>query len=86
MGTGNPVKLIWTREDDITAAVSAATYHHVACRLSQGGKLVAVEQHIVNQSIMAGTPFAAMMKDGVDPTAVEGGTTEQYEVDNAHVT
>jgi isoquinoline 1-oxidoreductase beta subunit len=87
MGTGNPVKLIWTREDDITGGrYRPATYHHVRAGLSQGGKLLAVEQHIVNQSIMAGTPFAAMMKDGVDPTAVEGGTTEQYEVENAHVT
>src|SRR3569833_3816483 len=47
---------------------------------------MAIRQDVVNQSIMAGTPFAAMMKDGVDPTAGEGGITEQYEVENAHVT
>jgi isoquinoline 1-oxidoreductase beta subunit len=87
MGTESPVKLIWTREDDITGGrYRPATYHHVRAGLSQDGRLLAVEQHIVNQSIMAGTPFAGMMKDGVDPTAVEGGTTEQYEVENAHVT
>jgi isoquinoline 1-oxidoreductase subunit beta len=87
MGTPHPVKLIWTREDDITGGrYRPATYHHVRAGLSPDGKLVAFEQHIVNQSIMAGTPFAAMMKDGVDPTSVEGGTTEQYEVENAHVT
>jgi isoquinoline 1-oxidoreductase beta subunit len=40
---------------------------------------------VVGQSIMAGTPFAAMMKNGVDPTAVEGHAGEQYDLDNVHV-
>jgi isoquinoline 1-oxidoreductase beta subunit len=82
-----PVKLIWTREDDITGGrYRPATYHHITAGLSQDGKLIAVKQDVVNQSIMAGTPFAGMMKDGVDPTSVEGGTAEQYDVENAHVT
>jgi isoquinoline 1-oxidoreductase beta subunit len=82
-----PVKLIWTREDDITGGkYRPATYHHIQAGLDKDGKLLAVRQDVVNQSIMAGTPFAAMMKDGVDPTSVEGGTAEQYDVENAHVT
>lgn len=86
-GSRYPVKVIWTREDDITGGrYRPATYHHVTAGLSQEGKLVALKQDVVNQSIMAGTPFAGMMKNGVDPTAVEGGTSEQYEVANAHVT
>jgi isoquinoline 1-oxidoreductase beta subunit len=82
-----PVKLIWTREDDITGGhYRPATYHHVTAGLDKSGRLVALKQDIVNQSIMAGTPFAAMMKDGVDPTSVEGGAAEQYDIGNAHVT
>jgi isoquinoline 1-oxidoreductase beta subunit len=86
-GGNYPVKVIWTREDDITGGrYRPATYHHVTAGLSQDGKLVAIKQDVVNQSIMAGTPFAGMMKDGVDPTSVEGGTSEQYDVPNAHIT
>lgn len=82
-----PVKLLWTREDDITGGrYRPATYHHIRAGLGQDGKLAALKQDIVNQSIMADTPFAAMMKEGIDPTSVEGGTAEQYEVTNAHVT
>jgi isoquinoline 1-oxidoreductase subunit beta len=82
-----PVKVIWTREDDITGGrYRPVTYHHVRAGLSQDGKLVAVKQDVVNQSLMAGTPMAGMIKNGVDPTSVEGGTTDQYEVESAHVT
>jgi isoquinoline 1-oxidoreductase beta subunit len=81
-----PVRLIWTREDDITGGrYRPLNYHHVKAGLDKSGKLVAYRQRIVGQSIMAGTPFAAMMKDGVDPTAVEGSAGEQYEIENALV-
>ena len=82
-----PVRLIWTREDDVTGGrYRPMNYHHVTAGLSKDGKVVAYRQRVVGQSIMAGTPFAAMMKDGVDPTAVEGHAGEQYDLDNVHVT
>jgi isoquinoline 1-oxidoreductase beta subunit len=82
-----PVRLIWTREDDITGGrYRPLNYHHVTAGVGKDGKVVAYKQRVVGQSIVADTPFAAMIKDGVDPTAVEGSAAEQYDLDNVHVT
>jgi isoquinoline 1-oxidoreductase beta subunit len=40
---------------------------------------------IVGQSIVSGTPFQGMMKDGIDPTSVEGASNMPYRVPNLHV-
>jgi isoquinoline 1-oxidoreductase subunit beta len=81
-----PVRLIWTREDDLAGGrYRPLNYHHVTAGLGADGKVVGYQQQVVGQSLVAGTPFAAMMKDGVDPTAVEGSAPEQYEIANAQV-
>jgi isoquinoline 1-oxidoreductase beta subunit len=81
-----PVRLIWTREDDITGGrYRPMNYHRVTAGISKDGK-VSYRQRIVGQSIMAGTPFEAMMiKDGIDPTAVGGNAAEQYDLTDVHV-
>jgi len=81
-----PVRLIWTREDDLAGGrYRPLNYHRVTAGLGADGKIVGYQQQVVGQSLVAGTPFAAMMKDGVDPTAVEGSAPEQYEIANAQV-
>jgi isoquinoline 1-oxidoreductase beta subunit len=81
-----PVRLIWTREDDITGGRYRPLYYHrVTAAIGKDGK-VAYRQRVVGQSILAGTPFAAMMmKNGVDPTAVGSHAAEQYDLANAHI-
>jgi isoquinoline 1-oxidoreductase beta subunit len=81
-----PVRLIWTREDDITGGrYRPLNYHRVTCGIDSDGK-VAYRQRIVGQSILAGTPFAPMMiKNGVDPTAVGGNAAEEYDLDHVDV-
>jgi isoquinoline 1-oxidoreductase beta subunit len=82
-----PVRLVWTREDDIMGGrYRPLNFHRVTAGVSRDGKLVGYQQRIVGQSLVAGTPFEAMMKDGVDPTAVEGSAPEQYDIPNALVT
>jgi isoquinoline 1-oxidoreductase subunit beta len=80
-----PVRLIWTREDDITGGrYRPLNLHRITAGLESNGK-VAFRQRVVGQSIIAGTPLAAMMKNGVDPTAVGGSAAEQYDLDEVSV-
>src|SRR3984893_17241000 len=81
-----PVRLIWTREDDITGGrYRPLNYHRISAAIGRDGK-VAFRQRVVGQSILIGTPFEAMMvKNGVDPTAAGGSAAEQYDLADAQV-
>jgi isoquinoline 1-oxidoreductase subunit beta len=84
---GKPVKLIWTREDDIRGGHYRPMYFHsIEAGLDPDGALVAWRQRIVGQSILQDTPFAAVMvKEGVDETSVEGASTLPYTIPNLQV-
>jgi isoquinoline 1-oxidoreductase beta subunit len=79
-----PVKVVWTREDDMRGGrYRPRAYHSVSAGLDASGRPLAWQQRIVCQSFMAGTPFeGAMIKDGVDDTAVEGAKDIPYEIPN----
>ena len=79
-----PVKLVWTREDDMRAGYYRPMYYHtIKAALDSAGNVSAWQQRIVGQSILAGTPFEKMMvKDGVDGTSVEGASSLPYAIPN----
>jgi isoquinoline 1-oxidoreductase beta subunit len=79
---GVPVKTLWTREDDIGGGYYRPCYHHVLeGGLDPAGRPVAWKHRIVGQSIVDGTPFeAGMVRDGVDPTSVEGAANLPYAI------
>lgn len=81
-----PVKLIWTREDDVQGGYYRPMFvHQVEVGIGNDGTLAAWRHVIVGQSLLAGTPFASMVKNGVDETAVEGAADTHYRVPNLHV-
>jgi isoquinoline 1-oxidoreductase subunit beta len=84
---GTPIKLIWTREDDVQGGYYRPMHvHRVEIGLGSDGMPAAWRHVVVGQSIVAGTPFASMLvKNGVDPTAVEGTADTQYAIPNFHV-
>jgi isoquinoline 1-oxidoreductase beta subunit len=84
---GTPVKLIWTREDDVRGGYyRPMQQHRVEIGIGADGMPSAWRHVIVGQSIVAGTPFASMLiKDGVDGTAVEGVADTHYNIPNFHV-
>jgi isoquinoline 1-oxidoreductase subunit beta len=86
IGGRQPVKLVWTREDDIRGGRYRPLFvHRLRAGLDSSGRIVAWEHRIVGQSFLKGTPFADMIKDGLDPTAVEGGSTLPYAIPNLSV-
>ena len=55
-------------------------------RWTTNGQLVGWQHRIVGQSIIAGTPFAAVMvKNGIDGTSVEGAANLPYAIPNMSV-
>jgi isoquinoline 1-oxidoreductase beta subunit len=82
-----PVKTVWTREDDIRGGFYRPMYvHRVEAGLDANGALVAWNHVIVGSSIIGGTPFeASMVKDGIDPTSVEGVADTPYAIPNMQV-
>jgi isoquinoline 1-oxidoreductase subunit beta len=83
---GTPIKLQWTREDDIRGGLYRPMYFHkLEAGLDDKGHLNGWRHVIVGQSIMAGGAFAGMIKNGVDPTSVEGASTIAYAIPNISV-
>jgi isoquinoline 1-oxidoreductase beta subunit len=84
---GTPVKLIWTREDDVRGGYYRPMHaHRVEIGIGNDGLPAAWRHVVVGQSLVAGTPFAAMMiKNGVDQTVVEGTADTSYNIPNFHV-
>ena len=84
--TGTPVKLVWTREDDVQGGYYRPMHvHRAEIGIGANGMPAAWRHVIVGQSLLAETPFAAMMKDGVDPAATEGVSDTHYRIPNFHV-
>ena len=84
---GTPIKLQWTREDDVQGGLYRPMYFHkLEAGLDAKGALTAWRHVIVGQSIIAGTPFAAaLVKDGIDGTSVEGAANIAYSIANIDV-
>jgi len=77
VGDGRPVKLVWTREDDMRAGYfRPIVVHAVKVKLDKDGYPAAWRHRIVTQSIMKGSPMP--VGKGPDQTAVEGAAGSPY--------
>jgi isoquinoline 1-oxidoreductase subunit beta len=83
IGPNRPVKLVWTREDDLRGGYYRPMFVHRLRGAIRDGKIVAWANTLVGQSFIQGTPFAPfVIKDGIDPLTVEGSREIPYEIPN----
>lgn len=80
-----PVKLIWTREEDMTHDFyRPAVYNALTGTIGQDGMPIAWKHRLVTSSIM-GRLMPQMVKNGVDPSSVEGASELPYAIPNVTV-
>jgi isoquinoline 1-oxidoreductase beta subunit len=87
---GKPVKVVWTREDDMHGDFYRPTsYNVMSAGLDAAGKPVFWQHRIVSPSIMAGLGPAvfgfAPPPDRLDDSATEGAHTLPYDTQSLHV-
>jgi isoquinoline 1-oxidoreductase subunit beta len=80
-GQRGPVKVIWSREDDMRSGYYRPfTVHRAEIGFDDQGRVLAWDHRIVSQSILKGSPFESfMVQAGVDTTTTEG-MREPYSV------
>ena len=80
-----PVKLIWTREDDMTHdAYRPPAFDQATGAFDAKGNLIAWNLHLTGPSITA-RMFPSVTEKMVDPFAVEAAANYPYDVPNVHV-
>jgi isoquinoline 1-oxidoreductase beta subunit len=86
-GIDAPVKVIWSREDDMAGGYyRPLNVHRVAVGLDAKGMPVAWHHTIVGQSILKGTAFEKfLVKNGIDATATEGVVDTPYRLPGMRV-
>ena len=79
-----PVKVIWTREDDMRGGYYRPAYLHAfKGAVDASGNPAAWRHRIVGQSIVTGTMFESyLVKNGIDGSSVEGAADLPYAVPN----
>ena len=79
---GTPVKLIWTREDDVrNDFYRPASYHVLNGGIDAKGNLVAFDYKFASASV-TNRMFPGVVKDGLDPLMTEGAVDLTYDIPN----
>ncbi len=86
-GKSQPIKIVWTREDDIKGGYyRPLAVHKVRAGIGEDGSILGWHHRAAGKSIMIGTPFEQFaVKDGVDHVSVEGLEDATYAIDGFQV-
>ncbi|MCY4153676.1 MAG: molybdopterin-dependent oxidoreductase [Aestuariivita sp.] len=86
-GGQQPIKLVWSREDDIKGGYYRPAFaHKVRVGLDSEGRIVGWDHRIAGKPIFKGGPWDGfMVQNGVDNSSVEGVRDTLYDIPNQHV-
>ena len=81
-GGKQPVKLVWSREDDLAGGYyRPAVAHKVRIGLDENGRIIAWDHRLSGKSIFKGSAFEAfLVHNGVDHSSVEGVADTLYDL------
>ena len=79
-----PVKVVWTREEDIQHDIYRPVYRDVISATLSGGKIVAWKYRVAGSSIMARW-YPAVFQNGIDIDAVDSAVDNPYDIPNFQV-
>jgi isoquinoline 1-oxidoreductase beta subunit len=81
-----PVKVIWTREEDIQQDMYRPAYRNaMSASLTKDGKIDGWTHRIAGGSVIAAITGGKPLKDGLDGDAVEGAVNIPYAIPNLRV-
>jgi len=78
---GTPVKLIWTREDDVAHDFYRPPSLHLLSAALEGGRITALAHKMISPSI-TNRLFPGVVKDGIDGFMTEGIVSFTYDIPN----
>lgn len=81
---GIPVKVVWTREEDIRQDMFRPIYRDVIAATVADGRIAAWRYKVCGASVMARW-FPAAFKKGIDGDAVDGAVDMPYDIPNFQV-
>jgi isoquinoline 1-oxidoreductase subunit beta len=79
-----PIKVVWTREEDMRHDVYRPAYRDTISASLSNGKIIAWKYRVTGSSVMARWMPPAF-KDGIDIDAVDSAVDMPYDIPNKHV-
>jgi isoquinoline 1-oxidoreductase beta subunit len=79
-----PVKIVWTREEDIRHDIYRPAYHNLIWARLEGERITAWKHRVSGSSVMARF-LPAFFQKGVDPDGVDSAQDIPYDIANLHV-
>jgi isoquinoline 1-oxidoreductase beta subunit len=79
-----PIKVVWTREEDIQHDIYRPAYRDVISATLSGGKIVAWKYRVAGSSVIARW-LPPAFQNGIDIDAVDSAVDIPYDIPNLHV-